>query len=264
MVVRGVLGALIAGVVAAGCTSPACADRVAVMRQTFAELPADATGLAVDPAFVLPAVDRGERVRGWAPVLHLRRDGTTELRGMDPRLDAQAGPDAEVAMGGERVVYVAIEADAPVAPHRATLRSLGQEAPLRLLVTVPTPGAAAIEGLAAIADPTERAAAMAAAMNRAAGSCAALDMGFGWSAPDRRAAILETGIAGVTKCGCEGVDVEGVTALTWLALTGEDPRLRWLPLVLDGEATRLIPGDADGAAMARIVASEPRVGFAPH
>jgi hypothetical protein len=45
---------------------------------------------------------------------------------------------------------------------------------------------------------------------------------------------------------------------------GGDPGLRGLPLVIDGKASRLIPGDADGAAMARIVASESHVGFAPH
>lgn len=105
-------------------------------------------------------------------------------------------------------------------------------------------------------------------MRQVAGSCKRLQEGFESiaSAPaDRRKGVLiNTALAGAEQCGCEKVDVDGLSAVVWYLLAGDDPGLRWLPLKIDAGASRLIPGDATAEAMAKIVAEEPRVGFAPH
>jgi hypothetical protein len=279
--IRGVLVLVLAWTAGPGCTSPTCSDKIAAMRRTLAQIPAGAgqtPAVAVGRAFALPMAARGEPVRGQAPVLRVRADGVQSIDDQDPDDDRLDDVMTQLASrldrgDGERAVYLALEPDGRV--NRERLLEVASLAPLRLLVRVPVQGPSTPAGEAALAavrgatDPSARASAMVAAMDRAGGRCEALDLGFHYagaaiSPEDRQALLINTAIEGAEACGCDKVDVEALTALTWYALTGDDPGLRWLPLELDVAATRLVPADATAAELARIVAEDPRVGFAPH
>jgi hypothetical protein len=212
---RVIAGALAASVVLAGCTSPTCARRVASMRQAFAQMPADAwvrQAPVVDEGFALPVVAAGQHAVAWGPVLHLREVGPpTVMPPLDVGVELVPGLVAAATAGGAMRAYVAIEADAPVAPYQETLRSLASAVDVWMRVRVPAaPSSPTFEQWRAevkgMMDTPEAGRALAEAMTRAVGTCTALDTGFHshMEMDERQAALIEAAVAGSRRAGARG------------------------------------------------------------
>ncbi len=252
------------------------------MRATLERVPPHAESnavMVVGAEFPLPRAERGELVRGQAPLLRVGADGALTLDGAPGSTSAAQLefelPELLARPGGERALYLAFAADAPLAPHRGWLMALSEQVPLRVLVRTPSPspprtpsGDAALARTRAAADPTARIVALVESLKAVGAGCESLSDGFEAmaSAPaDRKNGMLmNLALDSAAACGCDKLDVDALTALIWYLLMGDDPGLRWLPLRLEITATRLIPGDATAQEMATILVSEPRLGFAPH
>lgn len=259
------------------CGDSECAQRIAAMRRTFEKIPAKAVAqvVIVEPGFPLPESTGGEVLRTRGPLVRIDAGGRASVEDGPPRdVDALIAEVAEhlTRPGQDRALYLAIAPTTPVAPHVGLLTALGEQAPLRVLVrepasaalAAPTASPATAARLAAITtdDPLQKARLLADAMQAAVGTCKPLTTTFeslATVAPDRRQAeLINAALAGAETCGCDVVDVDGLTALVWVLIMGDGPPLRWLPM-LPGSAGAPVPATATGADLASALAHGPAV-----
>lgn len=248
------------------------------MRRSFEAIPPGAATQQItilDANYPLLTSAHGEALRAAGPVVRLGLDGSASLDGSTPSYNVETVL-AQVAErltqpGHDRVLYLAISPGVALGAHSALIRRLGEQAPLRVLIrdasggpAAPVPSAAMATRLKAMrsAPPMEKPALLAEAWRAAAGTCKPLIDGFEAltsEAPDRRqATILDTSLTGVEACGCNVVDVDGLTALVWTLLMGEGPPLRWLPM-LPGPAGIKLPSDARTGDLVRLLEAGPAI-----
>ncbi len=248
------------------------------MRRTFEAMPANAAAPTLeilDPAFPLLTSAHGEVLRSGGPVVRLAADGSAGLEGSTPHHAADPVL-IEVAErlsrpGNDRVVYLAIAPGVALGPHSVLIRTLGEQAPLRVLIrdaagaaVAPTPSPAMATRLAEIrsAPSNQKPMLLADAMRSAAGECKLLTDGFAslaTAAPDSRQGQLRNiALTGAEACGCEVVDVDGLGALVWTLVMGEGAPLRWLPL-LPGPAGIKLPVDARTGDLVRLLEAGPAI-----
>jgi len=263
----------------AACTrGDACQDKLAAMRRTLEAIPAGAATQQVAilaPDFPLLTSANGEVLRAAGPVVRLNADSSANLEGGDKHFEA--GPmivEATEALsrpGHDRVLYLAIAPGVALGPHSALIRGLGEQAPLRVLIrgatgglAAPTPSPAMATRLAAIraASPHEKPVLLADAMGAVAADCKPMAAGFesiASAAPDKRqGALINAALTGADQCGCEVVDIDGLSALIWTLTMGDGPRLRWLPL-LPGPAGIKLPADARTGDLVRLLEAGPAI-----
>lgn len=263
----------------AACTrDDACQDKLAAMRRTLAAIPADAAtqqAAILAPDFPLLTSANGEALRAAGPVVRLNADNSANLEGGTPHFEA--GPviveatEALTRPGHDRVLYLAIPPGVALGPHSALIRGLGEQAPLRVLIrdatgrpAAPTPSPAMATHLAAIrgASLHEKPVLLGDAMRAVAGNCKPMAAGFesiAGVAPDQRqGALLNAALTGAEQCGCEVVDIDGLSALIWTLTMGDGPRLRWLPL-LPGPAGIKLPPDARTGDLVRLLEAGPAI-----
>lgn len=278
LVVGGAVLGVVLGGAGPGCTGGRCEDKIAAMRAVLEQVPPDErpddgiAGMGVP----LPMATTGEPVRVGAPVLVVRGDG---LRLGDRSVSAASVVD-RVALAYEGgmdhdAVYVAFAPEVPVLPHSGWLRDLAATKQLRVLVRVPAPEGpdpraadAALTRLRGAKTPIDSDLVLASELMQLTMNCKPLleELLSRSTVPfeRRREQFAQSAIDHATSCGCERLDVDKLSALYWYMIMGDDPGLRWLPLKLEPGASRLIPGDATAQEMARILESEPWLGFAPH
>lgn len=255
----------------------ACQDKLATMRRTFEAIPADAVAqqAILAPAVPLLTSAQGAALRAAGPVVRLNADNSAQLEGGEQHFEAEPVIAEAIAAltrpGHDRVLYLAIPPGVALGPHSGLIRRLGEQAPLRVLVrdatggpAAPTPSPAMATRLAAVrgASLHEKPVLLADAMRVVAGDCKPMAAGFeslASAAPDQRqGALLNAALTGAEQCGCEVVDIDGLSALIWTLTMGDGPRLRWLPL-LPGPAGIRLPADARTGDLVRLLEAGPAI-----
>jgi hypothetical protein len=255
-----------------------CQAKLAEMRRAFQAIPAGAAIQQVtllEADFPLLTSSRGEVLRTTGPVVRLAADGSASIERGKPSFDVEAvvaeAADMLRRPGHDKVLYLAIPPGVALRPHSLLIRRLGDQAPLRVLVrdaagtpVAPTPSPAMATRLAALrgADATGKATLMAEAMRATAGECKPLGASFealaGLAHDKRPGALIDGVLTGVEQCGCDKVDVDGLSALVWALTMGEGPPLRWLPL-LPGPAGLKLPIDSRTGDLVRLLEAGPAI-----
>ena len=267
-----------------GLATPACKSddecqaKLAGMRRTFQAIPAGAATQQIallEPEFPLLTSSRGEALRTTGLVVRLNADGSASIDGGAPSFDLEAvvaeASEILTRPGHDKVLYLAIPPAVALGPHSPLIRRLGDRAPLRVLVrdasgtpAAPTPSPAMATRLAALrgADASQKAMLMADAMRATASDCKPLHESFeslASLAPDKRhGALINGALAGAEQCGCDKVDVEGLSALIWTLTMGDGASLRWLPL-LPGPAGIKLPADGRTGDLVRLLEAGPAI-----
>ncbi len=256
-----------------------CEARVASMREVLARMPRDIMEAAIRvPEDVQPLALTGTdaMLDGIPVVLHADGRATFDnqaypnIAAVEPRLRDELDKANALADNTGRPftanLLLVLDERAPVGELVAMLDRLPEQVHPALVITLPgdrvpppppTPDWVRV-ALAVPAD--ERAHSVARAVEKTLGDCEPVRAVFKAvtdAAADERAGVLIDGMPGaVAACGCQGIDVEALTALLWGLNGRHDLRTRLLALELSRDPKALpvkLARDATGKRLAELV-----------
>ena len=271
-----------------GPISGTCEARVATMREVLALIPRDPrdASMTVPEGLQLIPYTGGNMIGDGVPLV-IHANGSFQFGDVEyadfaalkgPLIDQFANA-AVLAKNLEQpfaaTLLLLFDARAPITALPTLTAALPREVSYGLLVTLvddrvpaPPPTPAWAQAALAPTDTNERTMSVADAADRAIGGCESVRKVFAAvtdaPADDRTTTLVDRLPAAVHTCGCEGVDVEALTAIVWGMHGQRWPRTRVVPIPIshDPKAERLeLPGTMTAKDLAALLNTRDRLPF---
>lgn len=271
-----------------GPVAGTCEARVAVMCEVLARVPRDPRDAAmVVPEGLQPIPLTGGKMIEDGVLLVIHADGSFQFgdvkyadfaalkRPLTDEFDNAATLAKELKQPFAATLLLLFDERAPITDLPALAAALPREVSYGLVVTLggervppPPPGPAWVQAALAPTDSNERTMSVIEAVDRAIGGCSAirgvLHAVTEARVADRIATLVDRLPGAVHTCGCEGVDVEALTAIVWGMHGQRWPRTRVLsiPISHDPKVARLdLPSTATAKDLAAQLAMHDREPF---